>query len=521
MLTNEEQKLLDKIEEWSADFKLCAEQALGISTLDAQQILILNDVNMLIRVREKVALNLPLTEEEEPYRGKFGISVKSAKGVGKTAILAIILLCMQITLGRHQTNLITAPRKEDLKDKIFSEISHWISHSREKYGENAIVNHLLGLEGLKLYRKGFGKGDKEAEGKQGVTLGRTCNRNADMAMQQATLQGFHDRYMLLGADESFGIPDAVFEPLITTMTGEVNFAFLIGNPTRNSGYAYDTFNKNKNYWITRTISAEDSTLVNKEHIRILKEQYRDYPNLYRVNVLGEFPLDEEDALIPFSKIMEAVDLYKDLEPNDKRYCDEGIVFGCDIGCGGDLSVVYKRQGIKVDKLGTKNERDTMVTARWIGALSEVNEPTKICVDGIAWGKGVLDRLKELGYSQTCFVDARRKPSDSGRFKNLRAELYIKLAEMFINNQIAIPDDEQLIKELSVLKIVNPLGADKIQIVSKKDLKAQGIESPNEADALMMTVFFNDTRLRIQKATNDRYNDTYLSTMVKNTTFMSA
>lgn len=498
---NQRQQYVDRIERWQNSPVSFAKEALGIGVcscgcqLDWQQEAIMNDCRDMIVARQNKSQGEELTEYQEELCKKFGISVKSGKGVGKTATLAMILIWFNFCFGVNVKSLVTAPKADQLKDNLFGEISKWVGHSRRVYGEDSIVDQVMGTQSLKLFRKDNG-------GKTSWTVGRTCSKSADEATQQATLQGYHDDYQILGADESFGVPTPVFVPVETTMTRQVNFMFLIGNPTKVSGYAYDTFHQYKDMWLTRTINAEESSLVSKDHLDRLRKRYKDSPNMYRVMVQGKFPLDEPDALIPFHKIMDAVERYEELDWNDDRYTKQAIVTGWDIGCGGDLSVGMKVQGIKADVVDKLNERDTQVTGRWICDHSDMLEPDFIGIDGIAWGKGAYDFVRAQGYRAT-FVDARKK-SHHAMYRNLRAELYMKLAKKFINDEIAIPRDEQLIKELSVLKIVNPDGdITKIQIMSKKDMKKNGIESPNYADALMMCMYPSDRSLQSKKESNTR------------------
>ena len=486
---------------WQSDPVLFFEEVLGVGRCECkckvstQQKNIAAAVAKLVRVKEKLWQKLPLDISEEEFRDKIGISIKAGKGTGKTALLAWLYLWFLMCFSTRQKHMVTAPRKEALKDNLFAEMSIWMSHSKKVYGENSLVDRMIGLDSTKLYLKFIyneqGGLDRDAIGKQGVVLGRTCSRNADETTQKGTLQGYHDVYQMLGADEAFVVPNAVFEPLETTCTREVNFMFLIGNATKNSGFMFDTFNKNKHWWINFTMNAEESELVSEDHIERLKVKYKNYPAMYRMNVLGEFALDASDQLIPFSKITDAVERYKDLDDKDPRVKGKPVFIGFDIGAGVDPSVGYSRQGIKVKRCGNRfMGSDTRLIARW--ALEQIDylEPEKIGVDGITWGKGVYDYLRNSGVGNSVsFVDARRRSSDKRRFKNLRAELHFRMAEAFIEGNIAIEDDDELISQLSILRTI----AEKevIQIVSKKNMRSEGVDSPNDSDAVSFTFYFND------------------------------
>jgi hypothetical protein len=494
-----------RIAVWQEDPVLFVKEAIGVGICDcgckisSQQKKVMRDVAKLVRVKEKLWIKEVLTPEEELFSDKIGLAIKAGKGTGKTTVMAWIYEWLLVCFGYRQKHMVTAPRKEALRDNIFAEISLWITHSKNVYGENSILGNLLCQDAIKVYLRSIydtkGNLDKDATGKQGFLVGRTCSRNASESDQKATLQGYHEVYQMLGADEGFGVPNAVFEPLETTCTREVNFMFLIGNPTKNSGFMFDTFGKNRHWWITHTMNAEESDIVSKDHVARMKEKYKDYPNLYRVNILGEFPLDGDGQLIPYNKIMEAVELYKDLKErdfDDPRIKGHPVFLGFDIGAGLDPSVCYRRQGILLERVGSRLiSADTHHIERWAAGIIESERPKKAGVDGLTWGKGVYDNLSRNGYRDIVhFVDARRKPGDD-RHKNLRAKLHMAMADVFIQGNIAIPDDDELIGQLSVLRTVD--GADKIQIISKKTMRSEGVDSPNDSDASTFTFFFSDSR----------------------------
>jgi hypothetical protein len=70
------------------------------------------------------------------------------------------------------------------------------------------------------------------------------------------------------------------------------------------------------------------------------------------------------------------------------------------------------------------------------------------------------------------------------FLNLRAELWWKMRDRIKKQEISLPNDCDLISELSKpLYFFNEKG--KIQIESKKDMRKRGIKSPNKADSLLL------------------------------------
>jgi phage terminase large subunit len=59
---------------------------------------------------------------------------------------------------------------------------------------------------------------------------------------------------LLIADEASGVPNAVFEAASGSMSGHSATTVLTGNPTRNTGFFYDTHNRLREDWYTMHVS---------------------------------------------------------------------------------------------------------------------------------------------------------------------------------------------------------------------------------------------------------------------------
>ena len=77
-------------------------------------------------------------------------------------------------------------------------------------------------------------------------------------------------------------------------------------------------------------------------------------------------------------------------------------------------------------------------------------------------------------------------TDPERFSNKRAEGYWLLREAFESQSIMIPDDDELVQELTSLKykVVNSNGT--IKMEEKEEAKKRLGKSPDLADSLMLT-----------------------------------
>ena len=102
------------------------------------------------------------------------------------------------------------------------------------------------------------------------------------------------------------------------------------------------------------------------------------------------------------------------------------------------------------------------------------------VDDDGLGGGVTDRLKELKVKVELFRGAA-KPKDEEMYYNARAEGYYKLKEMVDKEYLKILPD--VLEELMTIRYKYQNA--KRRIVSKDDMRKEGIKSPDKGDSLMM------------------------------------
>jgi len=170
--------------------------------------------------------------------------------------------------------------------------------------------------------------------------------------------------------------------------------------------------------------------------------------------------------------------------------------GVDVGGGGDTTEICTRQGGLVGPFKTKDEEDTMKTAAWIEADIIEDEPDEVCLDNVGLGRGVYDRLRDFG-RKIRGINVRNTAFDSRKFFQMRDELCWRLRAEFEQGSIAIPNDDELMEQLSQPGFeLNSSG--QIVVESKKKMKAKGMPSPNKFDALMLTYFTNDKSYRQNK-----------------------
>lgn len=411
-----------------------------------------------------------LTEEEKSLAKKIGISIRSGHGTGKDCWLSWVYIWL-LVCWYYSKGMVTAPTSHQLRDILWSEMAKWVRG-------NEFLNENIGWQTDKLFRKGV------EEEKSWHVVGRTANVKAAPEEMAETLAGMHERYLIMAVDEASGVPKPVFAPLEGALTGPMNFAIIIGNPTRGNGYFFESHNIDKKNWVCLHWNSEESSIVSPDYIERMRDKYGRDSNMYRVRVLGDFPISESNTLIPYMWAMNAVD--RELIPMK----DDPVIRSFDIGAGGDKTVMVERKGNIVLPIEEFDNADTMKVVGWIMNQLSDDEYDIAFIDPIGIGAGVYDRLNELGAERLYPVDVRGEASDPSCFRE-RDSLFWKMRTAFEKGTIQIPDDEELIGELTTIGHDVQDSKGLIKIESKKDMRKRGLQSPNKADALALTFYFGD------------------------------
>ncbi len=386
------------------------------------------------------------------------VSVRAGHGVGKSTLASWAVYWFLLT--RPYSKIIcTAPTFHQLYDILWAEAASW----RQK---STLITDLFDWK------------QRRIEAKWSPENWWAAARTADKG---ESLTGRHAGHFMLIVDEASGVDDGIFEASEGMLTSENSYVLLLGNPTKNSGYFFNSHNRDKALWKTHKLSCKDSRLVAERYITDTRARYGEDSNFFRVRVLGEFPITEVDALIPYMWVSDAVD-------REITVRDEPLFLGVDVGAGGDKSVILHRRGAKIEKICTHDTKNTMELLGWVGQEAMENKAAAIFVDTIGVGKGVYDRLSELNF-RVYPVDVRSRARRQG-FKRLRDELWWTTREQFERGTISIPNNEDFVGELTSIKY-KPESDGTIKIESKLDMRRRGLASPDISDALCLTFYLGD------------------------------
>lgn len=397
-------------------------------------------------------------------RNERKISIRSGHGTGKSTSASWAMLWFLLLRFPNKV-VVTAPTSGQLFDALFAELKRWISELPEQ------LQQMLTVKSDRV--------ELTAAPSEAFISARTSRAETPEA-----LAGVHSDNVLLVVDEASGVPEKVFEAAAGSMSGHSATTVLLSNPTRSSGTFFESQTRMSDSWWTQRWSCVDSPLVSDEFVQEMRERYGEESNAFRIRVLGEFPLSDDDTIIPYHLVESAV--HRDLEVHE----DTPSVWGLDVArFGTDKTALCKRQGPIVTEIRAWRGLDLMQTVGRVVAeyegLPPSAKPREILVDSIGVGAGVVDRLHEMGLPVRG-VNVSETPSLKETYMNLRTELWFKTKGWLENRSCKLPENEQLMAELTSIKY-SFTSSGKMKAESKDEMRKRGLGSPDLADALCLTM----------------------------------
>jgi hypothetical protein len=401
------------------------------------------------------------------------IAVSSGRGIGKSALVAWLILWMLSTrIG--STVIVSANSENQLRTVTWGELTKWATMAVNSHWWEVSATKLVPATWLTdLVERDLKKGTRywAAEGK----LWSEENPDAYAGVHN------HDGMMVI-FDEASGIPDGIWSVAAGFFTEKIldRYWLAFSNPRRNTGYFFETFHGKRDFWNgqmidARTVEGTDQAVYNQ-----IIAEYGDDSREARVEVYGEFPATGEDQFISPTLVEDAFKRpkYKDMTAP--------IVIGVDPARGGmDSTVICVRQGRDIIAIKRYKGEDTMsVVGHVIDAIEEY-KPLLTVIDEGGLGYGILDRLTEQRY-KVRGVNFGWKAKSPIMWQNKRAEMWGAMKDWL--KTASVSADRQLKADLvGPMRKTNSAGA--ILLESKKEMKARGLASPDAADALCVTFAF--------------------------------
>lgn len=401
--------------------------------------------------------------------------VVSANACGKSFIAACAVLWFLFT-KKGSLVATTAPTMRQIKAVLWAEITRLYLGAKYPLGGTLLTTEINVSPEVNWMAMGIASSD------------------------EVRFQGLHatSGEVLMIFDEAAGIEPHIYVAASGNMAAPERCRWLlIGNPTSPSGMFFD-YSKNPN-WNKIHISAFDSPaceepdkypfLVNRKWIEERAEEWGTSSPMYVARVLGDFPIESEETLIPLSWLDAAVKRY--LEKNNKDILiSEHTYIGVDIArFGSDKSVCCSYQPNKVLPLKKLQGKDTVAVQRMVNqeALAAGHKLVQITVDDTGVGGGVTDQLRAQ-MMPVIGVNFNQKAQNRRFFRNARCEIMWNAREVFRAGEIAIPPDDELINQLASIKYSMDQKTNFIEIESKDEMRDRGLKSPDCAWALALAIW---------------------------------
>ncbi len=387
------------------------------------------------------------------------IAWRAGHGVGKTTTLSWLLLWWLLTRPFSRVLVLAPAFERQVGRYLFPEVRKWARNAPEPLPVKVRANtvEVVGFE-----REWFAMGIQ--------------------ATDSSKVEGAHAENLLVLADEAKGLDAEVIAALHGTQTdlGGDRLYVLASVPGGPSGPFYDVFRKGSGLWKTFHTAASDSSLVSPTWIQERAQEWGEQSPLYLARVEGEFPDEAEGTLFRLADLEAAVSRELELEEDETP----SVTLGVDIArFGDDRSAIAVWKGYELVEVINRRSLDTMQVASWVASEINRRNPTKVRIDEIGIGSGVVDRLKQLGH----YVDAvnvSRKADKPELYQNERAAMFWRLREALERGEIRLPNHEALLAELSALRYsYDPKGR---IVIEKKEIAKKRIgHSPDLADAVAL------------------------------------
>ena len=328
------------------------------------------------------------------------VAVRSCNGAGKTFTAAITILWWLMSYD-NAIVITTAPSERQVREILWRELRNLYMPVRDIIGGKLTRTRLEFSP--KRYAYGFSTNTEDR------------------------FQGFHSGNILVIVDEASGVDEFIYNAIRGVTTSRNSKLLLIGNPHGYAGTFYDAFHKNRKRFETIHVSAFDLPAFKAQGIteeNIKDVEYPDYDDdpdefdeqdeaehslglsspqwaldvfndlgpqssVYQTRVLGQFPEEADDTLIPLRDVEAAVKRQAQIPT------DSPPVMGVDVArFGNDKTVIIIRHGPKVIYIRELRKSDIVNTTGAVVTAALKYKVKNIIVDEIGVGAGVYSTISK-------------------------------------------------------------------------------------------------------------------------------
>ena len=285
-------------------------------------------------------------------------------------------------------------------------------------------------------------------------------------------------------------------------------------------WVYDLWKKEKGlnpkFPLEEATSFDNADNLPKDTIEDWREMEKTSPSIYQQYVMNNWDEAVDGRwVIP-------VNLVENAQKHTLTFKELKRLVVCDPSLGNDETVIQCLENTRIiaEKVLPEGFRDTMKIAGELVVFKQQHKATTIVVDCIGIGRGISDRLTEMGH-QVIDINSSEKAKDP-QFVNVRAEMWWQAGRKFMDNQIDLGDIRlfdynTLKKQLSSVLYIVVDSSGKIQIEKKEDIVKRLGCSPDHADCYIMGLY----GLQFAPVLHERVKDYKWDNAPTSKSFMSA
>ena len=233
--------------------------------------------------------------------------------------------------------------------------------------------------------------------------------------------------------------------------------------------------------LTEATTFDNTDNLAPDFLASLRVLERTSPPIYQQYVLNDWTVSPAQHVFFTQALLDTLKLRPQYDRPAHR------LLSCDPATGGDRCVLFVWDDGKVTEEVILHTNDSMKVAGEAFVLMQKHGLEHCAVDAIGIGKGIADRLHEMGKTVNA-IQSAAQASDAEKFANLKAEMWWYAMEQAQARELEYPTDETTRKELCSVryKVVNSNG--KIQVEPKDETKKRLGRSPDKADAWVYGVW---------------------------------
>ena len=445
---------------------------------------------------------------------KAKVSVVSGTGTGKTASFGRIalwhLLCFPLVEYEGKTEIgsntyIGAPVVQQVADGVWKEMQDVrVAISQGPY---AWINDYYEITAERVVVKGYEKQWFIAQ----IALARG---------KSVGIAGKHRYYQLIIVDEAAGVSDEHYNVINGTQTQDGNKTLLASQGVRTAGFFYDTHHtlkkENGGSWNAICFSSERSPFVTDEwlHDRMVEAGGRNSVE-YQIRVLGLFAQSSSNFLMTremFDRAFEDRRIIGDDEEYGYvvlvdvaagEYRDDTVVIICRMIGNGDVGENARRVEYTEIPLCSNDKNVIDLAGDVLDIVRPIPNPS-LYIDAGGIGAAVCKLIEtdpnatavvnRINWGAPCFKNEYRD-----RFFNQRACAMVRFRDACRQGRVVMPPNlsrkvrEKILDEGTRMPYhFAEAGKLRYKMMSKEDMRKEGIKSPDIIDAMAFAFLENTT-----------------------------